>query len=161
MTSYQSLTRYFACISLLFLLLLALPAAGFAQEAEDGASSGEKLKQDAMEFMESLKQYSAEKQQQAAEKFKSELDQMDKRLEKMERRFEEEKSEMSREMREKTKSSLEELRRQREEMAAWLEKFKTGSKDAWDQLREGLSKSFRDFSRSLEKTDEQMESTKI
>ncbi|MFO7861213.1 MAG: hypothetical protein R6U41_08325 [Desulfosalsimonas sp.] len=160
MISYQSLTRYFVCISL-FLLLLALPAAGFAQDEENGSKSGEKLRQDAMEFMESLKQYSAEKQQEAAEKFQSEFDEMDERLEKMERRFEEEKSEMSREMREKMKSNLEELRRQREEMAAWLEKFESGSKDAWDHLREGLSKSFRDFSRSLEKTDEQMESTEI
>ena len=160
MISYQNLTRYFACISL-FLILLALPAAGFAQAAENGSDSGEQLKQDAMEFMESLKQYSAEKQQQAAEKFQSELDQMDERLEKMQRRFEEEKSEMSREMREKMQSNLEQLRRQRAEMAAWLERFKSGSQDAWDQLREGLSNAFRDFSRSLEKTDQQMESTEI
>ena len=160
MNPHYGFTHYFVCISM-FLILLALPAAGFAQAAENNGNSGEKLKQDAMEFMESLKQYSAEKQQQAAEKFQSELDQMDERLEKMQRRFEEEKSEMSREMRETMKSNLEQLRRQREEMAAWLERFKSGSQDAWDRLREGLSKSFRDFSRSLEKTDQQMESTEI
>lgn len=160
MNSQHGFTRYFVCISL-FLALLALPAAGFAQAAENGGNSGVKLKQDAMEFMESLKQYSAEKQEQAAKKFQSELDQMDERLEKMERRFEEEKSEMSREMREKTKSNLQQLRDQREEMAVWLEKFKSGSQDTWDSLRKGLSKSFREFSRSLEKTDQQMESKEI
>ncbi|MFW5957617.1 MAG: hypothetical protein ACOCQ0_00515 [Desulfosalsimonas sp.] len=144
-----------------FLFFFTASAGTFAQAEEKGNNTGRELKQNAMEFMESLKNYNAEKQKEAAGKLKTELDQMDERLEKMERRFEKEKSQMSREMREKMESDMESLRRQRDELGEWYEKFKTGSADAWDQIRQGLSKAFRDFSRSLEKTDKRMERKNI
>ncbi|MCF8110525.1 MAG: hypothetical protein K9J85_03455 [Desulfobacteraceae bacterium] len=148
------------CI-LAFLFFLTASAGALAQADKKDNNTGRELKQDVMGFIESLKNYSAEKQKEAAGKLKTELGQMDERLEKMERRFEEEKSEMSRELREKMESDMELLRRQRDELAELYEKFKSGSADAWGRIRQDLSKAFRDFSRSLEKTDQQMERKNI
>lgn len=156
--------RFILCLAgiIAFAFFAALPGPACAQGDNGGKNStGEELKQDVEELMESIREYSAEKQQKAAERLREDLDEMEKRLSELERRFEKEKSEMSREARDRIESSLEALREKRKDAAEWLEEFKTSSRKAWDNIREGLSEAFRDFSKSLEKTDQELETRNI
>ncbi|MBS0013657.1 MAG: hypothetical protein KFF46_06770 [Desulfobacterales bacterium] len=138
----------------LLLILTFLICAGPAAAESRDQTSGEKVKQDIAEAIESMKQYSAAKQEEMAKRAKEEISRMDERIDELERRYEKEKSEMSKEMKEKSRSTLQTLREKRDDLVKWAEKFKNSSEDAWEGAKQGFSKAWRDFQRSLEDTED-------
>jgi gas vesicle protein len=64
---------------------------------------------------------------------------------------------MSKDMKEKSRSTLETLRQKREDLQNWAEKFKNSSGDAWEETKQGFSRAWRDFQRSLEDTEDKSE----
>jgi hypothetical protein len=124
---------------------------GFASAGEE--TSAADIRRETGELLEALKSYGAEQRDEAIDKSQSALDSIDRRIEALESHMLEKWDEMDQAARDKTRASLQALREQRTRVAEWYGSLKTGSSNAWEQIRQGFSSAYESMLEAWEKSE--------
>mgnify|MGYP001085747996 CR=1 FL=1 len=148
------MARKFAGLILAGLLLMGMPGYG---QTEGSSASMEDIKKESRELLQTIRSYSADKKDEAVEKAKEGLDTLDGRIERLEARISKNWDSMSETARQQARDNLKVLRQQRNKLAEWYGSMKTGSADAWEQIKKGFSEAYRTLEESWEKSEKDVQ----
>ncbi|MCB2147297.1 MAG: hypothetical protein KQI81_12545 [Deltaproteobacteria bacterium] len=113
--------------------------------------SSEAVKEKVSEAAEAIKNFSVEQRNEALKKAQALLDDLDARIEPMESRLNEKWGQMDQTARQKMVDTLTALRKQRNEAAEWYGGLKHSSGNAWEDVKKGFLKSYRDLNNTFNK----------
>jgi chromosome segregation ATPase len=120
-------------------------------KAADDKVTGEDVKKETQELIDTLQQYSIYQREEAIKKADQALNTIDGRIDELENRVDANWDKMTQAARQKTRANLKELRKQRNKLAEWYGGFKNSSSDAWGQMKKGFSKAYKTINTSWEK----------
>lgn len=121
-------------------------------ETENNPPSFEQVKKETRDLLHTIASYSAEKKNEAVQSAKEGLDRLDRRIDSLQAWIDEHWSQMSEATRQQARETLDTLRRQRVEAAEWYGRMKASSADAWEQVKQGFSKSYKALADTWEKS---------
>jgi chromosome segregation ATPase len=133
--------------------VLLHPALGHAGTADDQISLAD-VKKQTQELLHSLKAYTADQRDEAVQKTKAALDDLDERIDALEARIHSRWDRMDEGAREKARANLKALRERRRQVAAWYDKLKSSSAEAWEDVKQGFSDAYRALDDLWEETEE-------
>lgn len=139
----------------LFAAVTFVPALALSQSAPEAAApeapKKSAIRQDLGDAADTLKNYSVAQKEEAEKKAKATLDDVDARISELESRVSKNWSSMSQAARDHAQATLQALRKKRNEVAEWYGAVKHSSVEAWDEVKRGFSKSYRDLAESVSK----------
>lgn len=138
------------CAALVFLPTLALSESAPEPSAHEVPKKSA-ISQDIGDTADAIKNYSAAQKDEAQKKAKATLDDVDARIGELEARVSKNWSSMSQSARDHAHATLQALRKKRNEVAEWYGAVKHSSAEAWDEVKRGFSKSYRDLAESVSK----------
>lgn len=98
-----------------------------------------------------IKNYSAAQRDEAEKKAKATLHDVDARIAEIEGRISKNWNSMSQAARDHAQTTLRAMRKKRNEVAEWYGAVKHSSAEAWDEVKRGFAKSYRDLAESVSK----------
>lgn len=113
------------------------------QEATDDA--GERRR------VEALREVSAERREEAVATARRAAEELDRQMERLQQQMDEGWGRMSEATRASSRETMADLRRRRNALAEWLGGMRHGSGAAWDEVRSGFVKSYREFADAMRK----------
>jgi seryl-tRNA synthetase len=122
-----------------------------AQDTTTAKDVGKKLD----EAGTAIKDYSAEQRDEAVKKAKAALDDLDARINKLAADIDANWEKLDASARKKAYESMDTLRKQRNDTAEWLGALKYSSKEAWGDVKDGFSKSYKALADSFTRAKEQ------
>lgn len=141
----------------LFAALVGLATPGVSLAADETASAAD-VKQETVELLESLKSYGAGQRDEALEKSRAALDNIDRRIETLESRMLEQWGDMDEAARAQARASLQALREQRTRVAEWYGSMKSGTANAWGEVKQGFSKAYQSLLDAWEQSEREIDS---
>lgn len=138
------------CVALALLPILALSESAPDPSAHE-APKKSAISQDIGDTADAIKNYSAAQKEEAEKKAKATLEDVDARIGELENRVSKNWSSMSQAARDHAHATLQALRKKRNEVAEWYGAVKHSSAEAWDEVKRGFSKSYRDLAESVSK----------
>ncbi|MBV1915981.1 MAG: hypothetical protein KUG72_11395 [Pseudomonadales bacterium] len=144
-------------VGIMMLAMLGGISPTYAKSAKD-KTTAEDVKQEAQEFLQSLKSYSIDQKDEAIKQTKIALDKLDNRIDSLETRIDNQWDNMTQPAREKARSTLKSLRKQRTELAEWYGGLKSDSGNAWDDIKQGFSDAYSRLHEAWEKAEKEFES---
>lgn len=147
MRSYK-LTTVFALLA----IMLGFTPISHAQ-TNTGETTAADVRQEAVELVQTLKDYSAEQRDEALQTATDAMDKLDKRIDTLETRIDDNWDQMDKAAREKARKSLRALRGQRTELAEWYGGWKQSSANAWEDMKEGFSDAYQALSDAWEQAE--------
>lgn len=142
--------RAFLLAAVTFVPALALSQAA-PEPAAPEAPKKSAISQDVGDTADAIKNYSAAQKEEAEKKAKATLDDVDARIGELEARVSKNWSSMNQAARDHAHATLQALRKKRNEVAEWYGAVKHSSAEAWDEVKRGFSKSYRDLAESVSK----------
>lgn len=139
---------------LLTIVLLSLSMLTNVIAAEKGVAKETK------EAIAAIKDYTVEQKDKAVEKAEEMINDIDGRIDVLQDKMNAGWDDMHQSTKEKYNSTLKNLRRQRNNLAEWYGSMKHSSKDAWQEVKTGFSKSYDTLVRSWQKAEDEMEQSK-
>ena len=137
------------------LLLIASLGLGPGLAAAEETTAAD-IRRETSELLQALKSYGAEQRDEAIEKSRAALESLDRRIEALESRMLEQWDEMDQAARDRTRASLQALREQRTRVAEWYGSLRTGSTNAWIQIRQGFSSAYQAMLEAWEKSEDEI-----
>jgi hypothetical protein len=142
-------------------VLCALLALFFCTADVMAAAQGDQVpaaevRKEINETMQVISSYTAEQRDAAVAKAKEALAKTDVRIEQLQQHIDQNWQQMSQDARIQAKSTLRTLQKQRTEIAEWYGGMKHSSADAWEEIKQGFSKSYHDLESSLAKAREKL-----
>jgi hypothetical protein len=141
------------------LVMLGITSLSHAQIQKDNPSA-EEVRQEAQDFLQTLKAYTAEQRDEAVQKTKTVLDNLDKEIEALQTRIDNNWETMDKAAREKARARLQELHKLRTQAAEWYGSLKTSSVDAWEHMKKGFSNAYQALHNAWEKSKKEFETDK-
>lgn len=126
---------------------LVLSSASCAQSDDDGTTVQD-VEEETTQFLNTLRQYSAEQRDEAIDEASQALEKLDGRIMELESRIDRNWDTMSQQAREQARENLDSLRERRSELAGWYDEFRQSSASAWDEMRAGFTGAYRVMSDS-------------
>ncbi|MBU0675609.1 MAG: hypothetical protein KJ950_13285 [Proteobacteria bacterium] len=142
-------------VGLSMVLLLPGPSPVCSAETTDKKPSLAEIKRESRELLQAFKAYTAEQRDEALRETKAALDTLDQRIDELEEHIEKNWESMSQTARVEARATLKVLRRQRTQVAEWYGSLKSGSVEAWSQIKKGFSEAYGEFYDAWEKTEKQ------
>ena len=140
------------CTGLLLLIaIFAMTPLCSAATTAGSKTSLEDVKKESRDLIQALKGYSVAQRDEAIAKIKEALAHIDQRINALEITIGKNWDKMDKEAQEKTRASLAELRKERTVVAELSDSLKSGSVDAWEDIKKGFSDAYVDFNADLEK----------
>ncbi len=141
----------FLTTTLFTILLLNLLSISHAVAADKGSAEETK------EAIAAIGDYSVEQKDKALKKAEEMLAEIDDRLDVLQDKMEAGWDSMQQSTKDQYKSSLKSLHRQRNNLAEWYGSMKHSSKDAWQEVKKGFSKSYDTLMQSWQKAEDELE----
>ena len=116
-------------------VLVAVSPLSFAAEAPVGKTT-------AKDVSKTIRGYTVTQRDEAVKSAKAAMDELDASIRRLERKTASEWDKMDEAARRKARAALDALRRQRNEVAEWYGGLKHSSAEAWDEVKNGFSKSY-------------------
>lgn len=126
---------------------LVLSSASCAQSDDDGTTVQD-VEEETTQFLNTLRQYSAEQRDEAIDEASQALEKLDGQIRELESRIDRNWDTMSQQAREQARENLDSLRERRSELAGWYDEFRQSSASAWDEMRAGFTGAYRVMSDS-------------
>ena len=104
--------------------------------------------------------YTVEQKDKAVDKAKEMMDEIDDRMHVLEGKMEAGWDDMQQSTKDKYNSTMKSLRKQRNDLAEWYGSMKHSSKDAWQEVKNGFSKSYDTLVQSWQTAEDEMEKEK-
>ena len=115
----------------------------------------EEVKQEAHDFIQALKAYSADQRDEAIRKAKAALDDLDKRISTLEKHIDESWDKMDKGAREHARASVDALRERRAKVAERYDSLKNSSVDAWGHMKKGFTDAYGSLYDAWEKSEKE------
>jgi hypothetical protein len=137
----------------LFAVLLLLPfcPVGMAASSVESSASAAQVHEEVSEALQAIGSYTAEQRDAALAKAGETLKKTDARIDQLQHRIDRNWETMNDTAREKARAALKTLQQQRTGLAEWYGGLKHSSANAWEELKRGFTKSYRELENSLEK----------
>jgi hypothetical protein len=116
-------------------VLVAVSPWSLAAEAPAGKTT-------AKDVAKTIKGYTVTQRDEAVKSAKAALDELDASIQRLERKIASDWDKMDEAARRKARATLDALHRQRNELAEWYGGLKHSSAEAWDEVKNGFSKSY-------------------
>lgn len=120
------------------------------------AESPETIKEDAVELLNSIRQYSAEQKEELVKNTQSLLARFDKKIEEAESSFDKKWDSMSESAKKKSERTLERLKKERDEAKSWLEDAKESNAKTWSSVKGNLAESLTRLRERLQDSDDSL-----
>ena len=141
-------------LGLMLLTMLGFISPTYAESGKEKTSI-EDVKQETLEFLQTLKSYTFQQKDEAIEETKTALDKMDNRIDELETQIDNKWDSMTKPAQEKARSTLKELRNQRIELAEKYGSLKTHTGNAWDDIKQGVSDAYSSLYKAWEEAEEE------
>ena len=140
-------------INLVFItaFFVAIASVSFAAQTSADKTTTKEVKEKVTEAAEAIKNYSVDQRDKALKKAKVVLIDMDARINTMETRLNEKWDQMDQFTRKKATATLTALRKQRNETAEWYGGLKHSSSNAWEDVKIGFLKSYKELRNTFDK----------
>lgn len=138
-------------IVVMTLIGLVLASMALAAQSPPAQASAEDVKKKVAETVQAIKSYSVDQRDQAVQKAKVALEDFDARINDLESQLVQRWDQMGQAARQEASSSMASLRKQRNAVAEWYGGLKHGSKQAWEDVKAGFSKSCHDLGGAFNK----------
>jgi len=135
-----------------------------ASQAQTGAptalpkTTASEIKQDMVQTVQAIKNYTAEQKDQAVKKAREALDGLDARIDRMEIQLEKKWNRMSQAAHQKATATMKALRKERTQAAEWYGGLKHSSAAAWEEVKGGFLKSYEALQDAVGKAEKQWSS---
>lgn len=129
-------------------LFIIIPVSFARRLASD--RSARKVRYHAGKALEALKHYTSEQKDEALNKAKATMDQLDESIDALQQKLYSEWSDLDQSGRDKLRSRLSSLGKQRNQLAQWYGAMMQSSSDAWEEVKEGFVKSFKELRDSFQ-----------
>lgn len=163
--SIRSIRGHSAVLALSLSLLVAGAFPPAAPAEDQGQPSGteqatdlETLQKEWGQAVDALRSYSAEQRDEALAEAEEQLAVMDRRIDALESRFAEEWAGLGESARRQREQALHGLREQRRELAEWYGGMKHGSRNAWEDVKQGFVRAYGALAESFGKAVEEFRS---
>lgn len=143
--------KYLGWFGTLLTLLLCTSAAMAGPTPPADHATAAEVRQEVDAALKAIASYSAGQRDAALAKAKEALEKTDTRIEQLQRDIDQNWQHMSEEARKQARETLNTLQKQRIEIAEWYGELKGSSANAWDEIKAGFSKSYKDLETALEK----------
>jgi uncharacterized protein YbjQ (UPF0145 family) len=130
---------------------LIMASTAFAAQTKPAQTTAQDVKKQIAETVQAIKSYSIAQRDQAVQKAKEVLEDFDARINDLESQLSQKWDQMDQTARREALSSMASLRKQRNAVAEWYGGLKHGSKQAWEDVKAGFSKSFHDLGDAFNK----------
>lgn len=130
---------------------LIMASTAFATQDKPAQTTAQDVKKQVAETVQTIKSYSITQRDQAVQKAKEVLEDFDARINDLESQVSQKWDQMDQSARQEALSSMASLRKQRNAVAEWYGGLKHGSKQAWEDVKAGFSKSFHDLGDAFNK----------
>ena len=139
--------------SLMFITVIffAIGSVSFAAQTSTHETSTKDVKEKVADAAQSIKDYSVNQRDEAVKKTKDALDDLDVRIDRMESQLNKKWHQMDQSSRKKSRDTLTALRKKRNEVAEWYGGLKHSSSNAWEDVKKGFLKSYRELRDSFDK----------
>jgi basic membrane lipoprotein Med (substrate-binding protein (PBP1-ABC) superfamily) len=139
--------------SLMFIMVVffAIESVSFAAQTSTNETSTKDVKEKVVDASQAIKNYSVNQRDEAVKKAKVALDDLDVRIDSMESQLNKKWHQMDQSARKKSRDTLTALRKQRNEVAEWYGGLKHSSSKAWEDVKKGFLKSYRELRDSFDK----------
>ena len=131
-----------AVLTMVFIASLTLASMAFAGDTETDMSTWAKMKQQAKEALDAVKDFSANQRDAAVENVHKAIDYLDGQINDMQADLDQQWGSMDEAAREKARATMKSLRERRNDLAEWYGGLKHSSKDAWASVKSGFVKSY-------------------
>jgi len=146
-----------AALVFAFAVFFGITTMSFADQKTVGTetekTTTQKIKEEATDLSQTIKNYTIKQKDDAVIKAKDALVDMDTRIDRMENRIAEKWSQMDESARDKARATMKSLRKQRTEVAEWYGSMKQSSASAWKDVKKGFSKSYDDLKATFTKAE--------
>jgi hypothetical protein len=149
--------RLYICALMLFGIMGVVPV-GHAQSG-DSNTSIQDVSKESQEFLQTIGSYTADKREDAVRVVADGLYKVDQRLDALETRMDKNWEIMSDAARKEARDNFRDLRKQRNQVAEWYGRMINSSADAWDEMKKGFSKAYRDLESAWEKSEKELSSS--
>lgn len=117
----------------------------------------EEVKKEVDEAVDAIRGYSIERRREAVERARESLAETDRRMDRLESQMNERWARMGAAARQREKEAMAELRRRRNDVAEWTGGMRHGSGDAWENVKSGFVRSYRELAVALHEARAQFE----
>lgn len=129
---------------------MSLAAAGVASGHETvNEADAQHVKKELAEAYDAIEAYAANQREQAYDSAAEALKTADRYIERQQDRISENWSEMSAPARQHARQTMQAIRERRNKAAEWLGSLRTGSTEAWDEIKEGFADAYADLADAL------------
>lgn len=118
------------------------------------------VSEEVKEAASAIGEFTVEQKDAAVDKAKEMMDTIDDRIHKLEGKMEANWDDMKDSSRDKYNKALKTLREKRNNLSEWYGSMKHSSKDAWNEVKSGFSKSYESLTQSWQEAAQEMESDK-
>ena len=139
--------------SLMFITVIffAIGSVSFAAQTSTHETATKDVKEKVGDAAQTIKNYSVNQRDEAVKKAKAAMDDLDVRIDNMESQINKKWHKMDQSSRKKSRATLTALRKQRNEVAEWYGGLKHSSSNAWEDVKKGFLKSYRELRDSFDK----------
>jgi hypothetical protein len=130
--------------------------ANASSETDQASTSAEAVKQETMEALAALQDYTIDRRDEMIEEAKQLLASLDQRIDRLSTKIEEQSESVQDSIKTQWRETLVSLRKQRVQVAEWLGGLQYGSQEAWEEVKEGFSQAYQELSDSLQVEEEKM-----
>lgn len=149
----------------LVLAVLAPAVAAQGGQGQETRQSGaaaqdqqrEQVRKEVGEAVDALRDYSYERRQEAIAFARRSTAELDRSIEQLQVRSDSGWSRMTSAARSRSRSSMDDLRKRRAELAEWTGGLRHGSAAAWEEVKGGFVRSYRELAQSVRKARAQMD----
>jgi chromosome segregation ATPase len=124
-------------------------------ETSNDKTSIEEVNKEAKHLLQALKAYTADQRDEAIHKTKAALDNLDKHIDALETRIDSNWDKMDKAARKKARASMKVLHERRTQVAEWYGSLKSGSVDAWEQMKKGFSDAYMSLHDAWKKSEKE------
>lgn len=117
----------------------------------------EEMRREVSEAVEAIRSYSIERRKEAVAEARKAMEDADRRSERLQAVMVGRWDRMDAAARQRSQDAMADLRRRRNELGEWAGGMKHGSREAWDEVKAGFIRSYRDFIDALESARRQDE----
>jgi hypothetical protein len=151
MKTLKTATAASTLITAVMILMSAISFAG--QKSGDDKATAKDVKQETMEAIEAIKNYTVDKKDEAVREVKVVLEDLDIRIDRMQSRIENKWNEMDQASRESARKTIQALRKKRNELSEWYGGMKHSSAEAWDHVKKGFVDGYEALAGAFDKAE--------
>lgn len=142
-----------SAVSLAFIIAVsfAIRSVSVAVQSSPHKTGAKEVKEKTADAIQAIEKFSIDQRDEAVKKAKAALDDLDARIDGMESQLNKKWDRMDQSARTKATAALQKLQKKRNEAAEWYGGLKHGSGEAWEDVKKGFVKSYRDLRGAFEK----------